>query len=111
MTLDNGETQMTTNEAIAFLNAQNANKVREAATFYFDAAGADWDGEALSLLRNGSWYRHGGPSALPYGLARYMRRNLFVNARNGIENASITPSRWAGKTVKGAEQWAAEKLG
>jgi hypothetical protein len=64
---------MTTHDAIAFLNAQNANNVREAATFYFDAAGADWDGKALSLLRNGSWYRHS--DALAFGLARYMIRN------------------------------------
>jgi hypothetical protein len=35
---------------------------------------------------------------------------LYVNARNGIEQASITPSRWTGKTVKGAEKWAAKQL-
>lgn len=66
---------MTRAEAIAFLNTQSPNAVREAATFYFDSAGADWDGECLSILRAGSWYRHGGPSAMQQGLARYMQRN------------------------------------
>jgi hypothetical protein len=63
---------MTKHDAIAYLNTLPSNTVREAATFYFDAAGADWDGEVLSLLRNGQWYRHAGPSALPAGLARYL---------------------------------------
>lgn len=36
--------------------------------------------------------------------------NLYVNARNGIADASITLSRWSGKTVKGAEKWAAGML-
>lgn len=39
-----------------------------------------------------------------------IQANLYVNVRNGIEQASITPSRWTGKTVKGAEKWATEKL-
>lgn len=39
-----------------------------------------------------------------------VQANLYVNVRDGIANASITPSRWTGKTVKGAEKWAAEKL-
>ena len=68
-------------DAIAFLNAQNCNSVREAATFYFNAAGADWDGLALSILRGAHWYRHGGPSALPYGLATYMQRAALAQQR------------------------------
>ncbi|MBP6228485.1 MAG: hypothetical protein KA472_11185 [Pseudomonadales bacterium] len=64
---------MNTADAITYLNSRNANEVREAATFYFDVAGADWDGKALSLLRNGEWYRHS--DAMAYGLARYMQRN------------------------------------
>lgn len=39
-----------------------------------------------------------------------VQANLYVNARNGIADASITPSRWTGKTVKGAEKWAAKQL-
>lgn len=35
---------------------------------------------------------------------------LYVNARNGIADASITSSRWSGKTMKGAEKWAAKQL-
>lgn len=37
--------------------------------------------------------------------------NLYVNARNGIQDASICPARWEGKTMKGAQKWAAKKLG
>ena len=36
--------------------------------------------------------------------------NLYVNARDGIANASITPLRWSGRTVKGATRWAAAQL-
>lgn len=36
--------------------------------------------------------------------------NLYVNARNGLQDASITHSRWTGKTVKGAQKWAAKVL-
>lgn len=32
--------------------------------------------------------------------------NLYVGARNGLDGASITPSRWEGKTLKGAQKWA-----
>lgn len=35
---------------------------------------------------------------------------LYVNARNGIQGADITSLRWTGKTVKGAESWAAKQL-
>lgn len=35
---------------------------------------------------------------------------LWVNARNGIQDADITPARWRGKTRKGAERWAAKQL-
>lgn len=36
--------------------------------------------------------------------------NLYVNARNGLQGADITSQRWTGKTVKGAEAWAARQL-
>lgn len=36
--------------------------------------------------------------------------NLYVNARNGIENADITALRWSGKTRAGALRWAAKQL-
>lgn len=36
--------------------------------------------------------------------------NLYVGARNGIEHASITPTRWTGKTMPGALRWAAKQL-
>lgn len=35
---------------------------------------------------------------------------LWVNARNGIQDADITSTRWRGKTLKGAEKWAARQL-
>lgn len=40
----------------------------------------------------------------------YIWANLYVNARNGIEQASITPTRWTGKTMAGALRWAAKQL-
>lgn len=40
----------------------------------------------------------------------YVFANLYVNARNGIENANITNFRFSGKTVKGAERWAARQF-
>jgi hypothetical protein len=36
--------------------------------------------------------------------------NLYVNARSGINNASITSLRWTGATVAGAKRWAAKVL-
>jgi len=36
--------------------------------------------------------------------------NLYVNARNGLQGADITTQRWSGKSVKGAEAWAAKQL-
>ena len=36
--------------------------------------------------------------------------NLYVNARNGLQSAEITSLRWVGKTLKGAESWAAKQL-
>lgn len=36
--------------------------------------------------------------------------NLYVNARNGIDGATITPTRWTGKTMAGALRWAAKQL-
>jgi hypothetical protein len=35
---------------------------------------------------------------------------LYVNARDGIQNADITNLRWSGKTMKGAEKWAKKQL-
>lgn len=40
----------------------------------------------------------------------YVWANLYVNARDGIQHADITLSRWEGKTMKGAERWAAKNL-
>lgn len=40
----------------------------------------------------------------------YFWANLYVGARNGIEQASITPTRWTGKTMAGALRWAAKQL-
>jgi hypothetical protein len=36
--------------------------------------------------------------------------NLYVGVRKGIENASITPTRWTGKTMAGALRWAEKQL-
>ncbi len=36
--------------------------------------------------------------------------NLYVNARNGLADATITTSRWTGKTLEGARKWAAKQL-
>lgn len=36
--------------------------------------------------------------------------NLYVNARNGLQDADITLQRWTGKTVAGAQKWAAKVL-
>ncbi len=35
---------------------------------------------------------------------------LYVNARNGIQTADITALSWNGKTVAGAQKWAAKQL-
>ena len=40
----------------------------------------------------------------------YFWANLYVGARNGIEHASITPTRWTGKTMAGALRWAEKHL-
>lgn len=36
--------------------------------------------------------------------------NLYVNARNGLADATITNTRWTGKTLEGARKWAAKQL-
>lgn len=36
--------------------------------------------------------------------------NAYVNARNGIESATITGIRWEGKTIAGAVRWANKQL-
>lgn len=36
--------------------------------------------------------------------------NLYVNARNGMADASITALRWTGKTVAGAKKWAEKQV-
>jgi hypothetical protein len=36
--------------------------------------------------------------------------NLYVNARDGLAHADITALRWTGKSLKGAEKWAAKVL-
>lgn len=35
---------------------------------------------------------------------------FWVNARNGIHGATITASRWTGKTMAGAKRWADRKI-
>lgn len=44
------------------------------------------------------------------GGSDYVWANLYVNARQGLMNADITLRRWDGRTVKGAEKWAAKVL-
>jgi hypothetical protein len=36
--------------------------------------------------------------------------NLYVNARNGLNSADITPLRWTGSTMTGARRWAGKQL-
>lgn len=36
--------------------------------------------------------------------------NLYVNVRNGLQDADITTMRWTGKTLAGAEKWAKKVL-
>jgi hypothetical protein len=36
--------------------------------------------------------------------------NVYVNARNGMNNADITLLRWTGKTMEGARRWATKQL-
>lgn len=40
----------------------------------------------------------------------YFWANLYVNARDGIDSAAITGLKWSGKTLKGAEKWAAKQF-
>jgi len=40
----------------------------------------------------------------------YIWACFFVNARTGLDNATITPARWTGKTMNGARRWANKKL-
>lgn len=35
---------------------------------------------------------------------------LWVNTRNGINQANITTARWTGRTMQGAERWAERVL-
>jgi hypothetical protein len=35
---------------------------------------------------------------------------FWVNARNGIQDATITTARWTGKTMVGAKKWAQRKI-
>lgn len=37
--------------------------------------------------------------------------NLYINTRNGIENADISSQRWTGKTMSGATRWANRVVG
>lgn len=36
--------------------------------------------------------------------------NLYVNARNGLDDADITLLNWKGKTMAGALRWAKKQL-
>lgn len=40
----------------------------------------------------------------------YVFANLYVNARNGIQNADITNLRWTGSTLAGAKRWASKQV-
>lgn len=46
---------LTETDATRALALMNRNRVREAATDLWDAAGADFDGLHVSLLRDGQW--------------------------------------------------------
>jgi hypothetical protein len=35
---------------------------------------------------------------------------FWVNARNGLADATITSARWSGKTLAGAKTWAERKI-
>lgn len=35
---------------------------------------------------------------------------FWVNARNGMQDATITSARWTGKTMAGAKRWAERKI-
>lgn len=51
---------MNTEQATAYLATRTANEIIEAATWLWNAAGADWNGERISLLTNGRWVRQPG---------------------------------------------------
>ncbi len=36
--------------------------------------------------------------------------NLYVNARNGLQDADITGISWKGKTIAAARKWAEKQL-
>jgi len=36
--------------------------------------------------------------------------NVYVNARNGLNDADITLLRWTGSTMAGARRWATKQL-
>lgn len=36
--------------------------------------------------------------------------NLYVNARGGLQGASITGQRWSGRSLAGAQRWAAKQV-
>lgn len=36
--------------------------------------------------------------------------NLYVNARDGMDTATLTQIRWTGKTMAGALRWASKQL-
>lgn len=39
-----------------------------------------------------------------------IRANLWVNARHGFTDATITTTTWRGKTLAGARRWANKQL-
>lgn len=43
-------------------------------------------------------------------LSDTVRANVYVNARDGIGQADITPIRWTGSTLAGALRWADKQL-
>jgi hypothetical protein len=51
------------------LNQLPPNEVRELATTFYGSAGADWDGQTLTLLHGGQWFKHS--DCVVVGLARF----------------------------------------
>lgn len=40
----------------------------------------------------------------------YVSANLFINTRNGMDDATISRQRFEGKTLAGAKRWAGRML-
>lgn len=53
---------------------------------------------------------HGSRAVVINQQGGHVEANLYVGARHGIQHASITPTRWTGKTMAGALRWAGKQL-